>query len=271
MATKLTMVFSYTSNGNGQAVKTRTGSWSESYYRNSVFSETTQNLFEDLCAKRAVLLPKFSRIDGQRYQPVNPVGPSQIRFSGFPGNPSFDADAPQSTLYIQAFGSDVRNTRAVKLKAIPDNQSKFGEYQPEDAYKLLLLDFMATLRAGNFAFRARDLSYPESIIQGITPQGDDGLVLLEPNNTFSVGQFVRILRTLNANKRKIGGRYRVKALGIGANAFIIEGWDGGITTGGSVRRDEIFFPTISDARVVRITMGKIGRPSGGYVGRRSAR
>lgn len=258
----------------------RIAGWSESWYYpgNSIPNAITifagQNLVLGLsipgwCLYRAALLPGGASIIGQRYQVVNPTGPSQTVGAVFPGSEGEPADIPQQALliYCPALGSN--NVRRSTLRGIPDARVIEGEYTPSQAFSTAVTSFFAFL--SNFQFRARDLSQPTFTILNITTLG---VVTTEAPNTITAGQMVRVLRTRTADGDLVGGRFQVSGTGPGNTVFTLNGWTPAeATTGGRVRVDAIAFPFINGGACVlgRTVTRRVGRPFTVYRGRRSKR
>lgn len=267
---KSSMLFNYVSNIPQDSPITRTAGWSEGFYNSSVNFNDRRAEFEVICNLRALLLPQGAAIIGQRYQQVDPVGASQTFNRIFPGSASRAADIPQMSLFCKLVGKNVRNTRGMKIKALPDDQVLNGEYVPSSSYKAAVTTYLKALVDMGWFFRGRDLDQTPYPVMTIVPTGANGTVSMEGTPPFIPGDFVRILKTRISGGRAVGGRFRV-SLGAVDNTFVIQNWNFGTTTGGQVRKDAIIFPTIGGAVPVRVSTGKVGRPFFGYVGRRSKR
>src|SRR5262249_56600644 len=140
----------------------------------------------------------------------------------------------------------------------------------DSGYQIAVSSFLVALNTWNF--RARDLTQTTVKIVNIAVVAGVTTVNTEVPPTVLVNDFVRILRTLDANKVQRGGRIQVLTVGPG-NAFTIGLWPFGSTTGGSARKDGIVFPLFngSIAAVSRSVVAKVGRAPFQYRGRRTKR
>lgn len=265
---KCSMLMNFASNFNGGANLTRTGGFSEQFYDIGDDFGTIRASFEALCKKRAVLLPTGTAIIGQRYQTVSPVGPSRLYSKNFPGPAGTPSDIPQMALYCKAVALNSRNVRQLKIKAIPDDQVKYGEYQPDSAFKGQVTSYLKYISTNTWFFRGLDLDQLSYPVMTAVVAGNDATVEVETPTPYVVGDFVKILRTTNSSGRQVGGRFRISAIS-GSRILTLQNWTLGATTGGTIRKDLVIYPEIGDITVVEITVCKIGRPSRGYRGRRS--
>ncbi len=276
---KLTTLFNYLSGASTPNLPThRTGSFSESWYVTADSAQSVINLAANgpvagvvgLWPGRAALLGLGSALIGYRLQSVSPFGPSQSGSINFPGQAGNLADVPQMALLLKTPGVGVNNIRRTRLKGVPDAQVIEGEFQPTAAYSVALSNYLIGL--ASWAFRARDLSQPTIKIAAITV-GTVTTVTCETAITLQVLDFVRIMRSKDSSGFLRGGRFQVLTIGPGSNQFTIASWPYGGTVGGSVRKDGIVYPQVSAANsaVSRVVVAKVGRPFGGYRGRRSKR
>jgi hypothetical protein len=281
MAVKCTALFQLATNVDFPNNPTRRlAGWSESWYFAGSSIQNAQSLFQGInlvggigipgwCSLRAAMLPGGAAIVGQRYQVVNPTGPSQVTGQLFPGSSGATADIPQQAIliYVPALGAN--NIRRSTLRGIPDPIIVEGETAFTPAFTTALSSFFSFLQ--NFQFRARDLSQPTFTILNITAAG---VVTCETPHTLQVGQMVRILRTRTADGDLIGGRFQVSAIGPGNTVFTLLNWTPAeATTGGKVRVDAIVFVPVNPAGCVagRAVTRRVGRPFTQYRGRRSRR
>lgn len=269
---KATLLFSLTTNAETpNAAESRIGGWSESWYTSAVDqAEVRRRLMgpnpgsPPLAQRRAALLPRGARIVGQRYQQIDPAGPSQQTSVNLPGSADLSADVPQMAMLISVPSIGRTNIKRLVLRGIPDARVVQGEYFPSDAYDIALRTFFFGLVG--WQFRGRDLSQATLVIEGVSAAGE---VTTEVNHPYVVGDYVRILRTQDQGGNLFGGRFRVIAP-VTARTFVLNGWEGGITDGGKVRLDAIVYPNVDAAaiQIGRVVVRKVGRPSSGYVGRR---
>lgn len=251
----------------------RQGGWSESIYVTANNVAAAIQAFEQgsgsFCQLRASLLPLGSSIVGERYQQVNPVGPSQSNNNVYPSTLGLEADQPQNALLMKIPGVGVNNIRRMVLRALPDACLTEGEFTPPTAYINQLVQFIAAL--SQYQFQGRDLSQAKQPLLSGTAAG----VFTAINApVVAIGQFVRILKareTTTGNLR--GGRFQVTAVTQNPNTLTVAMWPFGATTGGNFRLDGQVFPQFGplSGPVGRPIIKKVGRPSTGYRGRRSRR
>lgn len=277
---KFSMLFNFTSAiSTPTAPLHRTAGWSESWY----FTDTSvagvlgyftgsdgRSVRPGLVPKRATLLPLGTAITGYRIQQVSPPGPSQSGAFNYPGIQGNLADVPANALLCKSPGVGVNNIRRFFLRGIPDAFIVEGEFNPSYAYSVDLTGFFLNLFG--IQFRGRDLSQPTFRIVSIVTTGGITTVTTETPPTFVSGAMVRILRSLDTGRNLRGGRFQCSGSSIG-NTFQIANWGFGNTTGGSARLDAIVYPTVDsvNSNFQRILVRRVGRPFGGYRGRRSKR
>ena len=100
-AFKLTMVFDYLSGDVFNDAKYFKGGWSESVYWDDISAGTIRS-FNNLAVARAGLLPRYAKINGFRFQQVDPPGSSSTRAANLPGAnvPENVADIPQLAVLV---------------------------------------------------------------------------------------------------------------------------------------------------------------------------
>ena len=271
---KCTLLFNYASNSGEESgvntltnAITRTAGWSESWYLVNLSADEVRARTVNLAQVRAALLPIGCAVVGQRYQTVDPVGPSQTGSVVFPGTAGTLADVPQMSLFYRLPASTGRNIRPVVLRGLPDARSVRGEYLPSDKYDKALASFFGVLRGQAFCFRGRDLSKPELPIVAVIGH----TVSTQDAHGFTEGQMVRILRTVDDDSgRKMGGVFQVRTP-ITTRQFDIypdNNWD---TRGGRVRLEAAAYFTIGVEGTPRVMVRKAGRAFFGYRGRQSNR
>lgn len=273
-ALKCTMLFNYVSNTGDQSgvstvdnAITRTGGWSESWYLQGVAQSEATTRFLNLCRLRAAMLPIACAVAGQRYQTVDPVGPSQTGSTVFPGTAGTLADIPQMALYFRMYSDSGRNIRPFFMRGLPDARSVRGEYMPSQAFDTAIDNFFANIRGSLFRFRGRDLSLPEIPLISVAV---NGTVQTANPHTYTVGTMVRILRTVDADGRKLGGLFQVATV-INSFSFTIIPNPAWVTDGGKVRQEAIIFTGVNQVSQPRVAVKKVGKAFFGYRGRQSKR
>lgn len=253
----------------------RIAGWSESYYTEAGFGQTTLDNFRELCRLRARVLPTGAAVIGQRFQQVLPVGASQSLGNRYPGRAGDPADIPQMAVNFKIVATNFINTKSVILRGVPDGQVEEGEFAPTTSYRQALLDFFGQLSL--FQFRSLDKTDGLVGIISITPNTvaplDRATVYTDAPYALTVGNRVKILRTLDASKRQVGGVFTMHE-GIDATHFSINGWTLGPTVGGKARRNATIWCTYSVPDNLYggvVTTKKVGLPSNRYRGRASKR
>lgn len=263
---KCIMQFNTSTNQSGLVPKRRTGGFSESFYTDAIYNQALRDVFHKLCQKRALLLPTGLNIVGQEYLTVDPVGPAAAQSRLFAGAAGYPCDVPQMSAQCRGFSNETRNISKLVVKGIPDAWVVEGELVLLPQWKAAFTVFFNTLAEG-WRFRGRDLSQPAIPVLSISSIGE---VLLEEPNIYNVGDFVRVLRSTNALKRRGGGRYMVSGT-TPPNGLVLHGWNRGASTGGTIRLDAVVYPPFAGAEIVQAVTRKVGRPFGGYRGRASKR
>lgn len=269
---KYTMIFNSSTNVTGGSIGQRTGGWSESFYKNAapsdvVANETWRDVFLRQCQRRAALLPTGFSVGGQRYQQVDPAGGSATGGVVYPGTAGIQADVPQMALFLRLSAQGVPNIKPLTLRGLPDARVVEGEYFPASNFSAALNTYVTNLSL--WQFKGRDLQQTPLSIFTID---NLGVVTTDEAHSFVENDFVRVLRTIDENGRRQGGRFRVIAP-VTSHTFKITPWDFGDCHGGKVRADVTIYPLIASqsANVLRVIVRKVGRPFGGYRGRASTR
>lgn len=279
-AVKYTMLFQFATNVNFPNSKIhRTAGWSESWYQPGNDVAGTIAIANgtalagaaafSILNTRAALLPQGAAIVGFRVQQVDPSGSAQSGALTLPGDKAAPPDIPQMAALCKATSVGRANIRRFTLRGIPDQYVTEGESNFVGDYKGLLLKFFLAL--GAWSFRARDLS--QANIRVVTIAAD-GTVQAEAAIPYAVGDFVRVLRTINSAGQRVGGRFMVTSVGPGVGVFKVGGWTAGACTLGSVRKDAIVYPQVSPGGpdfFDRIVTRRVGRPFVAYRGRQPKR
>lgn len=263
---KCIMLFNSSTNQSGFVSRTRTGGFSEAFYIDSPYGQGTRDVFHRLCQARALLLPTGINIVGQEYMTVDPVGPSATQARLFPGSSGEACDVPQMSVQCRGFSDITRNISKLTVKGIPDAWVVQGELNIPPTVKGSFTRFFNVLALG-WRFKGRNLDATTIPVMQISALGE---VQLEEPNIWNVGDFVRVLRTKNALGVRGGGRYRVSGT-TPPNGLVLQYWNKGVTTGGTIRLDQTLYPLYAGAEIVQAVTRKVGRPFGGYRGRASKR
>jgi len=260
---KCTMLIDYTSNVSNATAGARTGGFSESVYH--IDSGKVQTDFLNLMIQRAKLLPQGSRIVGQRYQTVDPVGGAQTGGVVLPGTAGLKPDVPQMALLARIGGQGVNNFRPYYFRAIPDVRSVEGEYNPSINFTAALSSFSVALEA--FQFKAVNLNAAQAPVLTISALG---VVKTSEDFAAGIGDTVQVLRTENTSGNLIGGKFQVEAV-VGLREFTLADWDDGLCAGGRVRFYTVIYPNFDKDKFgdPRIVVKKVGAPFNGYAGKAS--
>jgi len=266
--TKLQMYIDViTGGGAGVAAVGRKGGWSEGVYDNTELSETGKAQFRKLCQKRAALLPNTAAVVAQRYQSVDPLGPSGVELARFPGTAG-RADYPALSLYCRVAGDGVRNTRPVFLRGIPDAFIVDGEYAPNPDYRRRVETYFNEL--AGYAFRAQNLAAAQSAIIAIDA---NGVFTLEEDIAGLVDRKRVVVKRANVTltEKQKGGTFVVRIND--ESVMTLVGWKYGAATGGRMLLQSYIFPEITRGSQTtgRIVTKKIGSPFEKFVGRHSKR
>lgn len=264
------MVLQYQSATNQPGNPTGTTGARVAGFTESVYSDDDGlhgSRFNELCRRRAALLPVGTRIVGQRYQKVNPVGRMKSTGVVYVAGSGLLADVPQMALQVPIQGVAVRNVRNYVFRAIPDARSVVGEFQPSAAFVSALRSFINQLAV--FRFKGADLDQPQSPLLGVS---DSGLYTTTLPFAVVAGDLVQVLRCRTAGSVDPNGLYRIGA-GPTTTTGTLLGWEAGPGLKGTIRKAVTiypFFDPAGDGEPV-IVVKKVGRPSKGYRGRQSAK
>ncbi len=168
MITKCTMIIELATNtSDPNLAARRLGGWSESWYDDG--TPPTRVRLAECVGCRGALLPRGGAVVGQRYQQLNPTGPSQSTSNRFPGNALLGTDQPQSSLLCKVPGIGVRNVRPMLLRGIPDTMCVEGEFSPSPEFQTALNNFFLELK--DYQFHGKDLSLTKYTIFSIASDG----------------------------------------------------------------------------------------------------
>jgi len=246
--------------------------WSETVWDDS--GNVGIGALADLATKRALMLPISAKIVGYRVQQFTIVGNQLVpggTASGafnFPGNPIYVTDLPQVAVQLKAQAAGAPNTRRFTLRGMPDDIMRGGEYQPDAGFAGKMTQYTDMLVTGGWDFVGRDLSQASVRILGILARV---VTTQNPMVGAAVGDFVRLLKVRDENRRPVTGTYAIET--ILGNAYTLRNLDPDVKAGasGRIRRDLIAFRAIGSVEVARALVKKVGRPFEQYRGRRSSR
>jgi len=264
---KCSMLISYTSNISNATTGARVAGFSEQLYRSP--SNDTVQKFEQLCQLRSFLLPQGSRIVGQRYQIVDPVGGSSTGSRVFLAGTTLKPDVPQMALLLRLKARFRANFRPYYFRALPDVRSVEGEYAPSNAFTTALNNYLARLQADTWRFKAVDLDADQAEVASVS---STGVVTTQTPFDPSASSFVKIMGARQPTGKRVSGIFPVGTI-TSSTVFNIVGWNYGDTLLGKVRQHIVIYPEIEQLTnpTPRVVVKKVGRPFGGYSGRRSNR
>src|SRR6516162_708516 len=144
----------------GYAGRVHLGGWTESvYWGTDDIKALTQALFTGangalgLLPARAQMLAFGASVIGVRlYQ--GGAGKGQSLAASYPGLAIADEDIPQMAILVKCGSTTAAVTRRFTVRAIPDQQVRLAEFQPNQIFTNSVTAFFTAL--GNFAFRAID-------------------------------------------------------------------------------------------------------------------
>jgi hypothetical protein len=260
----------------GYAGRVHLGGWTESvYWGTDDIKALTQALFTGangalgLLPSRAQLLAFGASVIGVRlYQ--GGAGKGQSLAASYPGLAIADEDIPQMAILVKCGSTTAAVTRRFTVRAIPDQQVRLGEFQPNQIFTNSVTAFFTAL--GNFAFRAIDPVASKRV--ALFSIDLTGLVTLKDNIPipFLAQDVVTISKAITTTGTFFGGQFVIKQTGPG-NTMQLNGWTGGNCTGGvAIKRAYNIYPiSPSSCAVTRAVVRKVGRPFEQYRGRRSKR
>jgi len=243
----------------------RLAGWSESWYDPSGNPDTVRTDFIKLCRLRAGLLATGASVVGQRYQEVDPVGPSSTGSVTFPGA-GRASDVPNVSLYFRLPASGARNQRPTYLRGIPDGMVVEGEYSPDPTFTDALNEFIAW--AEGYYFFGRVLS---NIAYPLVSIDTAGNFVTTVANTLADTNMVRVSRSKQTSTGiLVGGVFKLH-IDPTSTKVAIQSWPYGASTGGTIRLEsKSYFPIARSTNISgRIVSKKVGRPFVGYRGRAS--
>lgn len=273
MPTRMTALFSITTTPpNRSLANPHTGGWSESWWT-QLSGSNLDAQFQQLLSLRARMLPASAQIIGSRRSSFTIAGnrllpgPSQSAEAFYPGMVGNVNDLPQAALQIKGTAAAGPNRNSFYLRAIPDDQIQGGEYDPTRAFNNAVVNFKSFLANGNWGFVGRDLLQPRARVLSIA----GGIVQLDgPLGGVAAGSFLRFSRVYGSDGQPIKGSFVVNSfagalytcLGLVGKVVLVPS--------GTARNDLLTYSAYSVLNIGRAGVKKVGRPSEGYRGRRSA-
>lgn len=270
---RLSNIFTVTTTpADASAARSHSGSWSEEFWLNidpSIYAAVIQ----DVRVKRAALLPKQAAITGIRIATFSmdgnrllPIGSSTGHIL-INGNAARETDIPQLALSLSIRGAGGLNFSRPVLRCMPDDQFKFGEYQPDRTYDVLVRNFVDAFGSSSvFGFVGRDKSQASVRVLAIV-----GGVLTTASAIvgFGNGDFIRLNRVIGDDGNPVKGTFSATSTAPGV--YTLVGYDGPDVSrpSGTARRDRLAFFNNNGGTIGRATVKKIGRPSEPYRGKRS--
>lgn len=252
----------------GYAAAPHVYGYSESYWRDSGLDAAFAFTRDFFAPRRAALLAPSSAIVQVRLYDGG-TGSGVIKPLVRPGTAQ-DTDLAQVAVLVQSTQSAVPTQRRWWVHNIPDSQVTGGEFQPTPTYAALFALYLQAMSSCQY------LSQVPTNVMNIASVTAGGLVNYTANHPYNVGQWLLVRRTTaSATGRRVGGSFQVASIGPGSTQLTLAGWDKGETAGG---RTWIPVGTLSAIgsisampQVRRGGTRRVGRPSGQYRGRQSAR
>lgn len=273
MISKLELVFSFTSAPtNLAAAAARSGGWTEGHWYNLVVTPGEEGITQ-LATFRARMLPIQAAIVGFRIalytiagNKLLPGGTSAGALQ-FPGNAVYTANLPQDSLQLSGFSESSPNTDHFNLRCLPDEVTINGEWAPTTGFRNALTNFTSQLINSGAGFVGRVKSNPLIAVNGY---GAGVVQCAAAIPGAVVGSSLRFLRVYDDEGVPIKGSYVITA--ISGNNYTIANGPAQITNkpNGNVRLDQVAWFKYGTINPARTAVKKIGRPSIGYRGRRSA-
>lgn len=265
-AYKYTALFELNTTANPTSPIRRQGGWSESWYSPSA---NDMPFFHTLLAARAAMLPDSARIVGQRLQQVDPVAPSQSFATPFAGNLTYRTDVPQMALFLRCT-SNLRNTRPLYLRGIPDSQVVEGEFFPVPPYGDLLGSYATLLVSQAWRFRGRDLDQLRWNLLAVVEVAGQIRVITELAPGWVANDIVTLSGVVLPDGSKASGKVRILTP-LDAFTFPVAGWTQGTGLTGTGVKVTYVYPIVRSVVLSRVVTRRVGRPFTGYRGRRSNR
>jgi hypothetical protein len=246
--------------------------WEEQVYMEGAPNDPAlQANFKLLAQARAGILNSRSHIVGQRYDQVEPQGPSDSDFIRYPGVLTTAADVIQLCIDQQYQTLDGLNNRPFQFRGLCDSMVVGNFFVPSTTFNINKAIFDTALNSGLFLMRGINKANPQRQIVSITT---GGLLTTVDNHGFVVGDRVQILRGKSASGGLLSGVFFVDDVPTLKTAHLVQ-WPVESSDRGQARKYEIIYPAIKRALGQvdgsRISTRKTGRPFFQSRGRVSAR
>lgn len=269
---KCSMLISFITTPQNRAVSSpHAGGWSEQIWRSGV-PFTNPEAFS-LCNLRSILLPLTATVIGLRQQAYNIVG-NKLQPGGantFPvnlaGSRGLSFNNPQSALLLRITSAGVPNVGRYTIRGLPDEVMVDGEYDPTPNFSNGLNNFRAEIALPGRGFVGRNLAGAFANCMGSNGTG----MLVSSTAGFAQNDFVRFVDIHGPTGASISGTFQISIVGPGNLLTFVGGAGKDALPGGKIRLDGLSFLQTSIVTIGRASVRKVGRPFGGYAGRRSKR
>jgi len=264
---KLTTKFLYSNAGYGP------GSWTENWYYDGDIGIGTEklktlNAWRLKVSANAVTILSQVAIDLSQPGVSFPLGTGTWPLPFPTPSADQDADVPQMALAFKLRAAN-GSKRTFLMKAVPDNLVKNGRYFPAGNYLYLMQNYVNALSQAGFSLRVVDKS---NIPQSVVSISSTGAVLMESDQTWMPGAKVSLYRALDANKQGVVGTFPIVTRTDARNFQLGQWGSNPAVVKGKLRLQLFSYPVIvAVGTQPKATVGKIGSPSGPYVGRRTKR
>jgi len=252
----------------GYETQQHTYGYSESFWRDSSRDAAFTWTRDTYAPKRAALLPPSSAIVQVRLYDGG-SGAGLVKPLIRPGTQQA-TDLAQVAVLVYSTQTAVPNQRRWWVHNVPDDQVANGEFAPTLPYVGRMQEYLQAMATTHY------LSQVPTNIRNIASVTDQGVVNFTANHTYTVGQWILVRRTTQATTgRRVGGSFQVSAIGPGLTQLTLAGWNKGACAGGRtwipVGTLSLVGSVAAQPLVRRGGTRRVGRPSGLYRGRVSAR
>lgn len=241
--------------------------FSESIWRNGLtIPQTVTYLKNHLGPARASLLPvNASLTSATLYSDTGGGGVDvPLGFTGTQGTTNVVNDA----ILCETRNAAAPIQRRWWVHCVPDEWVTQGELRIDLIDSMIIQLYLSKMALGDW------VGVVQNDLKDIVTITAQGLVTLSTNQPYAVGQHVRVTRTLNSSKKKVGGDFMVSTVGPLLTQFTLALWNKGDCTGGKVYRPTYDYYSLGANEgpyVVRGGTRRIGRPFELYRGRQPAR
>jgi hypothetical protein len=257
MIVKCTAIF------NQVSARNRVGGWSESWCINANSISAAQDDFRSWCYGRAVLLSGAGKIIGQRFSDTAVPGVSIATAVNYPGAARVIPDIPQMALEVVARAAG-GSFRIALLRGIPDAKVYDGEYLPTQPFNNAVMSLFTQVM-NRWGWVGIDKT---NAMRDVSAISSGGAVTTVQTLALTPGDHVQFYRTRDILSNSIKGSYLVTAVADNLH-FTVGSYANAAAVRGRVRKLAKAFIVPVNYSIVKIVVRKVGRPFGGYVGRRS--